>query len=67
MALYVSQGTLPTPYNYQEAADVANQLNQTVTVPQVLTAGTYYILAHSVSGAAATAGYHPDRHPDQPP
>ena len=26
-------------------------------VPQVLTAGTYYILAHSVSGAAATAGF----------
>jgi YD repeat-containing protein len=56
-ALYVSQGTPPTPYDYQEAADVANQPNQTVTVPQVLTAGTYYVLAHSVSGAAATAGY----------
>ena len=27
------------------------------TVPQVLTAGTYYILVESVSGAAATAGY----------
>ena len=26
-------------------------------MPQVLTAGTYYILAQSVSGAAATAGY----------
>ena len=47
----------PRPYNYQEAAVVANQPNQSVTVPQVLTAGTYYILAHSVSGAAATAAY----------
>ena len=56
-ALYISQDTLPTPYNYQEAADVANQLNQTVTVPQVSTGGIYYILAESVSGAAATAGY----------
>ena len=56
-ALYVSQETLPAPYNNQEAAAVANQPNQTVIVPQVLTAGTYYILAHSVSGAAATAGY----------
>ena len=57
VALYVSQGTLPTPYNYQEAAATANQPNQTAVVPQVLTAGTYYILAHSVSGAAATAGF----------
>ncbi len=56
-ALYVSQGTLPTPYNAQEAADAANAPDQTVTVPQVLTAGTYYVLAHSVSGNAATAGY----------
>ncbi len=57
MALYVSQGTLPTPYNYQEAAAAANQPSQTVTVPQVLAAGTYYVLAHSVSGDAATTGY----------
>ena len=57
LALYVSQGSLPTPYNYQEAAVVANQPNQTATVPQVLTAGTYNILVDSVSGAAATAGY----------
>ena len=57
VALYVSQGTLPTPYNYQEAAATANQPNQTAVVPQVLTAGTYYILAQSVSGAAATAGF----------
>jgi RHS repeat-associated protein/uncharacterized repeat protein (TIGR01451 family) len=56
-ALYVSQGVLPTPYSYQDAADVANQPNQTVTVPQVLAAGTYYVLAHSIAGFAATAGY----------
>ena len=57
VALYVSQGTLPTPYNYQEVANVANQFSQTVTVPQVPAAGTYYVLAHSVSGAAFPAGY----------
>jgi RHS repeat-associated protein len=55
-ALYVSRGILPTLHNFQFAA-VANQQNQTITVPQVLTAGTYYVLAHSVSGSAATAGY----------
>ena len=57
VALYVSLGTLPTPFGYQEAAAVANQPSQTVTVPQVLAAGTYFVLAHSVSGNAATVGY----------
>ena len=57
LALYVNQGILPTPYSFQEAANIANQPNPTVTVPQIPTAGTYYILVHSVSGAAATAGY----------
>ncbi len=56
LALYVSQGTLPTPYSYQEAANLAGQPNQSLNVP-VSAAGTYYILVHSVSGAAATAGY----------
>ena len=56
-ALYVGQGTLPTPYSYQEAAATANQPNQTADVPQVFTAGTYYVLAQSISGAAATAGF----------
>ena len=46
-----ARGPCPRLYNYQEAAAIANQPNQTVVVPQVLTAGTYYILAHSVSGA----------------
>ncbi|HQU42335.1 MAG TPA: CARDB domain-containing protein, partial [Pirellulales bacterium] len=54
-ALYVSQGTEPTPYGYQFAA-VADQPNQTLSVPNAA-GGTYYILVHSVSGAAATAGY----------
>ncbi len=40
-----------------KTAATANQPNQTAVVPQVLTSGTYYILAHSVSGAAATAGF----------
>ncbi|HEV3312010.1 MAG TPA: CARDB domain-containing protein, partial [Chloroflexota bacterium] len=57
VALYVSQGSLPTPYGYQESAAAANQPSQTVAVPQVLAAGTYYVLAHSVSGNAATVGY----------
>jgi len=57
VALYASQGTEPTPYSFQEEANVPNQPNQMVTVPQVLSAGTYYVLAHSVSGNAATAGY----------
>jgi protocatechuate 3,4-dioxygenase beta subunit len=56
-ALYASQGTLPTPYNAQVSSVIANRPNQTVTVPQVLTGGIYYILAHSISGAAATSGY----------
>ena len=50
VALYISQGVLPTLYDYQEAADVANQPKQTLTVPQVAAGGTYYILAHSVAG-----------------
>ena len=57
VALYVSQGSLPTPFSYQEASAATNQTSQTVIVPQVFTAGTFYVLAHSVSGAAATAGY----------
>ena len=56
-ALYVSQGVLPTAYNFDEEADVANQPSQTLTVPKVAAATTYYILAHSVSGTAATAGF----------
>ena len=58
VALYVSQGTLPTSYDYQEVATAGNQPSQTLTVPQVLRkTATYYILAHSVSGNAATTGY----------
>ncbi|HVA50299.1 MAG TPA: DUF4214 domain-containing protein [Pirellulales bacterium] len=54
-AVYVSQGIEPTPYGYQLAA-VADQPNQTLNVPNAV-GGTYYILVHSVSGNAATAGY----------
>ena len=55
--LYIGQGTLPTAYNYQEASTSDNQPDPTAVVPVVLTPGTYYILAQSVSGAAATASY----------
>ena len=57
VALYVSQGTLPTPYNNLYSATTAKQPDQTVTIPQVLTAGTYYVLAQSLAGAAASAAY----------
>jgi RHS repeat-associated protein len=57
LALYIGQGTLPTAANNQGAAAIANQPNQLLTVPQVLNAGTYYILVHSTSGAAAMANY----------
>ncbi|MGO9114375.1 MAG: beta strand repeat-containing protein, partial [Thermoguttaceae bacterium] len=56
-ALYVSQGRLPTPFNFDFGAALINQPNQTVLVPQVLIAGTYYVLAHSVSGNASTAAF----------
>jgi RHS repeat-associated protein len=57
LALYIGQGTLPTAANNQGAAAIANQPNQTLIVPQVLNAGTYFILVHSISGTAATANY----------
>ncbi len=57
LALYVSANTPPTPYDYQEAADVAGEPNQALTVPQVPTATTYYILVESVAGDAATTGF----------
>ena len=56
LALYVSAGTPPTPYSYQQAA-TGNQPNQTVSVPQVFSPATYYVLAESVSGAATTAAF----------
>jgi YD repeat-containing protein len=59
LALYVSQGTQPTPYSFQESANLAGQPNQSLNVPVPAGNGsyTYYILVHSISGAAATAGY----------
>ena len=56
-ALYVSQGQLPTPFNFDFAAALANQPNQTVLVPQVASTTTYDVLVHSVSGNAATATF----------
>jgi RHS repeat-associated protein len=55
-AIYASQGTLPTSYNSEFVADVANEASQTLTVPQVA-GGTYYILVHSIAGPSTTAGY----------
>jgi RHS repeat-associated protein len=56
LAVYVSQGVLPTPYSYQAAGNLAGQPNQSLTI-SAATGGTYYILVHSISGAAATAAY----------
>ncbi len=56
-ALYVSKSLLPTAFNHQFAANAANQPNQSLIVPQVPTDSTFFILVHSVSGAAATATF----------
>ncbi len=57
VALYVSQGVLPTPYNYQESSDGANEPSQALTVPQVESETTYYIEAESIAGSAATSNF----------
>ncbi|HET6882120.1 MAG TPA: DUF4214 domain-containing protein, partial [Pirellulales bacterium] len=46
-ALYVSNGSEPTPYSYQFAA-TAYQSNQKLAVPNA-SGGTYYVLVHNVS------------------
>ena len=57
IALYASDSALPTPFHYDEGCNAANQLSETVTVPAALSGATYYVLAHSVSGSAAAAGF----------
>jgi RHS repeat-associated protein len=57
VALYASLGVPPTPYDYQFAAASSNQASPTLLVPRTLAGGTYFILAHSVAGAAAAASY----------
>lgn len=54
--LYVRQGALPTPWDFDARARVAGQPGQRLVVPTPQ-AGTYYVLAHGVSGGAATSGY----------
>ncbi len=56
-AVYVSQGSIPTPYDFEYEGAAPGQSSQLAVVPQVLAAGTYYIDAHSISGEAATAEF----------
>jgi len=53
--LFLSDGYLPTPYAYEYAAALP-QPGQSLTV-SVLDSVTYYVLAHSVAGAAATSSF----------
>jgi len=57
IGLYLSGATLPTPYSYSQASNAANKLTQTVTVPTATPGVTYYVLAQSVSGNAATSAF----------
>jgi uncharacterized repeat protein (TIGR01451 family) len=57
VALYVSPFTEPTPYSADYSAAAANELTQTVLIPSVPTPTIFYILAHGVSGSAASAGF----------
>ena len=68
LALYVSQGALPTPYDYQEESDFADQPDPAVTVAQVLTPATYNILVESVAGRRGGWVYnrcHAEQHCDR--
>jgi RHS repeat-associated protein len=56
VALYASQGTLPTPFNYQYAVNAAAVASPTLTIPAAQP-GTYYLLAHSIAGTAATSAF----------
>jgi RHS repeat-associated protein len=56
VGLYISRDALPTPYVYDFRPDDLFQPSQLVTVP-VAQPGTYYILAESLSGDAATASF----------
>ena len=57
VALYASQGTLPTTFSYQFEQSDASISSPTLTVPTVSAATTYYVLAHSIDGAAASASF----------
>jgi YD repeat-containing protein len=54
--LFVRRGALPTPFTYDFAAHVADQRNQTLTIPAVQ-AGTYYVLVHGVNGSAVNSAF----------
>jgi RHS repeat-associated protein len=56
-ALDVSRGVLPTAYASQYSANVGGQPSQALTVPQVTSAATYYILARGLSGNAAASDF----------
>jgi RHS repeat-associated protein len=56
LELYVKNGDLPAPYDFDFASRVPGQPGQVLTVPQVQR-GTYYVFVHGVSGAAASSGF----------
>jgi RHS repeat-associated protein len=56
LELYARRGSLPTPYDFDFAARMPGQANQTLTVPTAQP-GVYYILVHGVSGAAAAGAF----------
>ncbi|MCA9260624.1 MAG: PD40 domain-containing protein, partial [Planctomycetales bacterium] len=54
--LYASFDDLPTAYNFEHAARDADQPDQTLSIP-LTRPGTYFVLARSRSGDAATAPF----------
>jgi YD repeat-containing protein len=54
--LYIRRGSLPDPSDFDLAARIAGQPNQTLSVPTT-TGGTYYVCVRTVYGAASTSGF----------
>lgn len=54
--LYLRRGQLPTPWEYDFASRISSQPDQQLFVP-VTQGGTYYVLARSRAGAAATSAF----------
>jgi RHS repeat-associated protein len=54
--LYVRRGAYPDPSDFDFAARVAGQPNQSLDIPTTA-GGTYFVEARPVSGAASTAGF----------
>lgn len=57
IALYASRDRLPSTFDFDYAGRIPGRMTQVIRIPQVLTAGRYYLLAHSESGSAAISDY----------